>query len=33
VKLVVVLPDKPDQTLRDFAVSWNADYNPRAKLG
>jgi DnaJ-class molecular chaperone len=33
VKLVVTLPDKPDQTLMDFAAGWNADYNPRAKLG
>jgi len=33
VKLVVMLPDKPDQALKDFAASWDADYNPRAKLG
>jgi DnaJ-class molecular chaperone len=33
VKLVVMLPEKPDQALRDFAASWPADYNPRAKFG
>jgi DnaJ-class molecular chaperone len=33
VKLVVMLPDKPDPALKDFASGWNADYNPRAKLG
>jgi DnaJ-class molecular chaperone len=33
VKVVVMLPDKPDQAVKDFAASWNADYNPRAKLG
>jgi DnaJ-class molecular chaperone len=33
VKIVVILPDKPDQALKDFAASWDADYNPRAKLG
>ena len=32
VKLIVTLPDKPDQALRDFAAGWSADYNPRAKL-
>jgi DnaJ-class molecular chaperone len=33
VKVVVMLPDKPDQALKDFAAGWNADYDPRAKLG
>ena len=33
VKLMVMLPDKPDQTLRDFAANWDTDYNPRTKLG
>ncbi|MEI9929366.1 MAG: DnaJ C-terminal domain-containing protein [Rhizomicrobium sp.] len=32
VKLVVTLPDKPDEALRDFAESWKSDYDPRAKL-
>jgi DnaJ-class molecular chaperone len=33
VKVVVMLPDKPDQALKDFSAGWNADYDPRAKLG
>jgi len=33
VKLVVMLPDKPDQALKDFAASWDTDYTPRAKFG
>ena len=33
VKLVVALPDKPDQALKDFAASWDTDYRPRAKFG
>jgi DnaJ-class molecular chaperone len=32
VKLVVTLPEKPDQALKDFAASWDATYDPRAKL-
>ncbi|HEX3429359.1 MAG TPA: J domain-containing protein [Rhizomicrobium sp.] len=32
VKLVVTLPDKPDQALEEFASRWDADYDPRAKL-
>jgi DnaJ-class molecular chaperone len=32
VKLVVTMPEKPDQALKDFAASWPGDYNPRAKL-
>lgn len=33
VKLVVTLPDKPDDALRDFAQGWKNGYDPRAKLG
>ena len=32
VKLVVTLPDKPDDELSKFAESWNLSYDPRAKL-
>jgi DnaJ-class molecular chaperone len=32
VRLVVSLPDRPDPDLRRFAESWNADYDPRAKM-
>lgn len=32
VKLVVTLPERPDAELRQFAESWTADYDPRAKL-
>jgi len=32
VKLVVNLPDKSDQALRDFVTQWKTDYDPRAKL-
>ena len=32
VRLVVSLPDKPDESLRSFAQGWSADYDPRAKL-
>jgi DnaJ-class molecular chaperone len=32
VRLVVTLPDRPDEALKDFASSWAADYDPRAKL-
>jgi DnaJ-class molecular chaperone len=32
VRLVVTLPDKPDEGLKDFASGWAADYDPRAKL-
>ena len=32
VRLVVVLPDKPDESLRGFAQGWSADYDPRAKM-
>jgi len=32
VRLVVTLPDKPDESLRSFVQGWSADYDPRAKL-
>ncbi|HWA30667.1 MAG TPA: J domain-containing protein [Rhizomicrobium sp.] len=32
VKLVVTLPDKPDDDLKAFAAKWSAKYDPRAKL-
>jgi DnaJ-class molecular chaperone len=32
VRLVVTLPDKPDESLKDFVSGWPADYDPRAKL-
>ncbi len=32
VRLVVTLPDKPDQALRSFVDNWSGDYDPRAKL-
>ncbi len=31
VRLVVTLPDRPDEALKSFAQSWRADYDPRAK--
>ena len=31
VRLVVVLPDKPDESLRDFLSGWDLSYDPRAK--
>ena len=35
VKLRVVLPDAPDEALKDFVKGWAppADYNPRRKTG
>ena len=33
VRVVVMLPDTPDQALKDFASGWPADYNPRARIG
>lgn len=33
VKVVVTLPDKPDQALKEFVSRWDADYNPRPRLG
>ncbi len=32
VKLVVMLPDKADDALKDFVSQWKTDYDPRAKL-
>ncbi|MBS0273507.1 MAG: J domain-containing protein [Proteobacteria bacterium] len=32
VKLVVALPDKPDDALKDFVTKWGRKYDPRAKL-
>lgn len=32
VKLLVTLPDRPDAELQKFAESWDASYDPRAKL-
>src|SRR4051812_23629793 len=32
VRLVVTLPEGPDEALKNFAGSWAADYDPRAKL-
>jgi DnaJ-class molecular chaperone len=33
VKLIVMLPDTPDQALKDFAAGWETNYDPRARLG
>jgi DnaJ-class molecular chaperone len=32
VRLVISLPDKPDESLRAFLTEWQADYDPRAKM-
>jgi DnaJ-class molecular chaperone len=32
VRLVVALPEKPDESLRSFVQSWSPDYDPRAKI-
>jgi DnaJ-class molecular chaperone len=32
VRLVITLPDRPDEALTTFASNWTADYDPRAKL-
>jgi DnaJ-class molecular chaperone len=32
VRLVVTLPDKPDEALKNFASDWTTDYDPRAKI-
>jgi len=32
VRLVVTLPEKADESLRDFAQGWSPDYDPRAKM-
>jgi DnaJ-class molecular chaperone len=32
VRLVISLPDQPDESLRNFAQGWPANYDPRAKM-
>ena len=32
MKLVVTLPDKPDDALKSFTEDWKTQYDPRAKL-
>jgi DnaJ-class molecular chaperone len=32
VRLVISLPDKPDESLRQFLTEWQGDYDPRAKM-
>ena len=32
VRLVVTLPEKGDESLRDFAQGWSREYDPRAKM-
>jgi DnaJ-class molecular chaperone len=32
VRLVVALPDKPDETLKSFVEGWPSSYDPRAKM-
>jgi len=32
VRLMVTLPDKPDEALKTFAAQWQASYDPRGKL-
>jgi len=32
VRLVISLPDQPDESLRNFASEWGAHYDPRAKM-
>jgi len=32
VRLVVTLPDKPDEALKSFASGWTTEYDPRAKI-
>jgi len=32
VRLVISLPDQPDESLRNFAQGWSAPYDPRAKM-
>jgi len=31
VRLVISLPEKPDESLKSFAQGWGADYDPRSK--
>ena len=32
VRLVVALPDQPDEALKSFVEGWASDYDPRAKM-
>ena len=32
VRLVVALPDKPDQALKSFAEGWQSSFDPRARM-
>jgi DnaJ-class molecular chaperone len=32
VRLVITLPDKPDEALKGFVSQWKTEYDPRAKL-
>jgi DnaJ-class molecular chaperone len=32
VRLVISLPDKPDESLKSFAQGWGTDYDPRSRL-
>lgn len=32
VRLVVSLPEKPDESLREFLIAWPGNYDPRAKM-
>jgi DnaJ-class molecular chaperone len=32
VRLVISLPDQPDESLRNFAEGWPVNYDPRAKM-
>jgi DnaJ-class molecular chaperone len=32
VRLVVSLPEQPDESLRDFLIGWPGNYDPRAKM-
>jgi len=32
VRLVISLPEKPDESLKSFASGWGADYDPRIKM-
>jgi DnaJ-class molecular chaperone len=32
VRLVVSLPDQPDEALKSFASGWTANYDPRNKM-
>lgn len=33
LRLIVTLPDKPDEALKEFAADWHPDYDPRTRLG